>query len=70
MKHSFKIFVGVIFFSFFIFSMSSCAKKGYGCPGENTDINAKSIEDLPTKRGKSQLFSKKQRKKMKSNRTN
>lgn len=70
MKFSFtKIFVFILFL-FFAFSLNSCAKKGYGCPGEDTDINAKKDEALPTRRGKSQLFSKKMRKKMKSNRTN
>ncbi len=70
MKFSFKKIFIFLSFVFFVFSMNSCAKKGYGCPGEDTDINAKKDEALPTSRGESQLFSKKMRKKMKSNRTN
>lgn len=48
----------------FATNMSSC-KAGYGCPAEEAYEKSKD-QPLSNKRGKSNLFSKKQRKKMKS----
>ena len=46
----------------FMSSFSSCAKK-YGCPGEEAGIKMDSDGNLPTRKGKSNLFDKKMRKK-------
>ena len=58
----------LIFLSFLIISISSssCSKKGYGCPGENAGIKLDKNGNLPTKRGKSNLFNKKTRKRIKT----
>ena len=58
----------LIILSFFIVSTLtlSCTKKGYGCPGDNAGIKLDKHGNLPTKRGKSQLFNKKMRKRIKT----
>ena len=58
----------LVLLSLFIISMSSvsCTKKGYGCPGENAGIKLDKHGELPTKRGRSQLFNKKTRKRIKT----
>ena len=65
-KLKYKILL--IFISVFIisFTTSSCTKRGYGCPGDKAGIKLDKHGNLPTKRGKSQLFNKKTRKRIKT----
>jgi len=57
----------LIFLSFFIISVSStsCSKKSYGCPGEKAGIKMDKNGNLPTKRGKSHLFNRETRRRIK-----
>lgn len=43
----------------------SCSKK-YGCPGEEASLKTDKDGNLPTKKGKSNLFDKKMRKRSKT----
>ncbi len=62
----FKISVLVSLFLIIISATSlSCSKKRYGCPGENAAIKLDKNGELPTKRGKSHLFNKETRKRIK-----
>ncbi len=58
----------LIFLSFFVISISStsCTKKGYGCPGDNAGVKLDKHGELPTKRGKSHLFNRETRKRIKT----
>ncbi len=48
------------------FPVSSCTSQRYGCPGENAGIKMDKNGNLPTRRGKSQLFNKPTRKRIKT----
>ena len=59
MKLSSKSLFAILFIAFLALSSSSCAKKGYGCPGENhKGVQFDDDGNLPAKRGKSRLFKK------------
>jgi len=47
------------------FTFNSCAKN-YGCPGEDASIKMDKDGNLPTRKGKSDLFDPKMRKRTKS----
>ena len=52
-------------FIFLISTTQSCFSKGYGCPGENASVKMKKDGSLPTRKGKSNLFNRKMRKRIK-----
>lgn len=55
-------YIVFLFVLVFMTSTNSCAKK-YGCPGEDASIKMDKDGNLPTRKGKSNLFDKKMRKK-------
>ena len=65
MWSNFKKAVFFLTLLFLVSSTQSCIKRGYGCPGDNASVKTKKDGTLPTKRGRSSLFSKKMRKKLK-----
>ena len=65
MKKYFKYFLFIFSILFITIISESCAKK-YGCPGEDSSIQTDKDGNLPTKKGKSNLFDKKMRKRSKS----
>lgn len=50
----------------FLNTFNSCAPK-YGCPGEDASVKMDKDGNLPTRKGKSELFDKKMRKRAKAN---
>ncbi len=60
-----KYIVALIMFSLSLLGGASCSSAKTGCPAnEAASVKIRKDGSLPTKRGKSQLFSKKMRKKM------
>lgn len=58
-----KLFI--VFFAFALTFGSSSCHRGSGCPGEKSGIKMGKNGELPTKRGKSKLFSKKKKRRSK-----
>ena len=65
MKNTKKSYLNVLFvlvFGLFLAGFSSC-KTGEGCPGSNYEVGGE-LESFDGKRGKSGLYSKKEKKRM------
>jgi len=62
----YQFFLALFIFTFFLaISGTSCARK-VGCPGDNATVKVNKHGELPTKKGQSQLFDRKMRKRIKS----